>query len=88
MTADAIFSPDTYAATRRPLHRSLVQLQKRTEGAHAKADKAREKFQTDFENARIKAQAGFDQKIQDLQKRTGVDHGPWLAPSWPLARQK
>jgi ABC-2 type transport system permease protein len=59
--------------TRRPLHRSLTQLQKQTEGAHAKADKAREKFQTDFENARIKAQAGFDQKIQELQKRTGVD---------------
>ncbi len=59
--------------TRRPLHRSLTELQKKTEGAHAKADKAREKFQQDFENARIKAQAGFDSKIQALQKRTGVD---------------
>ncbi len=59
--------------TRRPTHRSLTQLQKRTESAHAKADKAREKFQQDFENARLKAQTAFDQKIQALQKREGVN---------------
>ena len=59
--------------TRRPVHRSLTQLQQRTESAHAKADKARETFQQEFENARIKAQAAFDQKIQALQKREGVN---------------
>ena len=59
--------------TRRPLHRSLSKLQQVTEGARDAAHKAREKYQTDFENARIKAQADFDAKIQSLQNREGVD---------------
>jgi len=59
--------------TRRPVHRSLTQLQKQTESAHDKANKAREKFQQDFDNARLKAQTAFEQKIQSLQKREGVN---------------
>ncbi len=59
--------------TRRSQHRSLSKLVKATESAHKKADQAREKFQQDFENARIKAQAEFDARLAQLKQREGVD---------------
>jgi len=59
--------------TRRPTHRSLSKLQEVTEDAREEARKAREKFQQDFENARIRAQAEFDSKIKSIESRQGVD---------------
>jgi ABC-2 type transport system permease protein len=59
--------------TRRPSHRPLKHVFEATESARDSADKAREKYQRDFEDARIKAQAEFDAEIEKVKKREGVD---------------
>jgi ABC-2 type transport system permease protein len=59
--------------TRRPLHRSLEELQRSTAGAREKAAKAREQFQRDFDNAQLKAQKEFEAKIDKLRQREGIN---------------
>jgi ABC-2 type transport system permease protein len=59
--------------TRRPSHRPLKHVFEATESARDSADKAREQYQRKFEDARIKAQAEFDQQIEAVKKREGVD---------------
>ncbi|MEX0677162.1 MAG: Gldg family protein [Pirellulales bacterium] len=59
--------------TRRPAHRPLTKVFDATQAARDKSDKAREKYQQDFENARIKAQAEFEAHIAEMKNREGVD---------------
>jgi ABC-type uncharacterized transport system involved in gliding motility auxiliary subunit len=59
--------------TRRPAHRPLTKVFEATQFARDNAHKAREKFQRDFEDARIKAQAEFDSDIAGLKKRKDVN---------------
>jgi len=59
--------------TRRPAHRPLTKVFEATQFARDKAHKAREKFQRDFDDARIKAQAEFDSYISGLKKRSDVN---------------
>jgi ABC-2 type transport system permease protein len=72
---DALASDDRFIEirTRRPAHRSLTKVFEATQAARDEADKAREKFQRDFENARIKAQSEFDANLAKLKEREGVD---------------
>lgn len=59
--------------TRRPAHRPLTKVFDATQSARDAEAAAREKFQKDFENARIKAQHEFDSYIKDLQDRENVN---------------
>jgi len=59
--------------TRRPAHRPLTKVFDATQAARDKSDRAREKYQQDFENARIKAQAEFEAHIGEMKNREGVD---------------
>ena len=59
--------------TRRPSHRPLTKVFEATADARNAADKTREKFQSDFENARVKAQNEFDMYIDKISKREGVN---------------
>jgi ABC-type uncharacterized transport system involved in gliding motility auxiliary subunit len=59
--------------TRRPSHRTLSEVAKRTEAAREAADKARQKFNEKFENTRMKEQKEFDDRLAELKKRPGVN---------------
>jgi len=59
--------------TRRPTHRTLSEVAKRTEAARESADKARQKFNEKFENTRTKEQKEFDDRLAELKKRPGVN---------------
>jgi gliding motility-associated transport system permease protein/gliding motility-associatede transport system auxiliary component len=59
--------------TRRPLHRPLKHVFEATESARDATDKAREKFQRKFEDARVRAQAEFEAEIEKVRKREGVN---------------
>jgi ABC-2 type transport system permease protein len=58
---------------RRPQHRSLTDLDRRTETIREQATEAREKFAAKFEKDREAAQAELDKKIAELQKRTDIN---------------
>ena len=59
--------------TRRPSHRTLTKINSVTESARKEADKARERFVSDFETARAKAQKEFDDQMAELAKRQGIN---------------
>ena len=58
--------------TRRPAHRTLTTISEETEAAKESADKEREKFVKKFDTERAKAQAEFDNRIEELKKREGL----------------
>ena len=59
--------------TRRPAHRTLTNVSLATENARDEADDAREKFKKNFEKERAKKQAEFDERIANLEKRSGLN---------------
>ncbi|REK11397.1 MAG: ABC transporter [Planctomycetota bacterium] len=59
--------------TRRPEHRTLHRVFDATAGARQEAEEARQKFQTKFDNARIKAETEFQARLEKLRNRKGVD---------------
>ena len=59
--------------TRRPAHRTLTTITEQTEVAKEQTDKVREKFVQNFDKERAKAQAEFDERIEKLKKREGLN---------------
>jgi ABC-2 type transport system permease protein len=54
---------------RRPKHRVLETIERKTKDAKAEAEKKKHKYRQDFEQAVAKEQADFDKKVADLEKR-------------------
>jgi ABC-2 type transport system permease protein len=59
--------------SRRPKHRTLKQIDKRTEDAREDAIKAREEFVKEFEDAEKRAQEAMNKELEKLQNRKDVD---------------
>ncbi len=59
--------------TRRPAHRTLTTVTAVTEKSKEQTDKARENFVADFEKERGKAQKEFDDQIEELRNRKGMN---------------
>lgn len=74
-TLDSLAGETNYLEVRkrRPQHRSLSNLDRRTESIREKATLAREQFAEDFDKKRNAAQAELDKKIAEMQKRTDVN---------------
>ncbi|MHC4416279.1 MAG: Gldg family protein [Planctomycetota bacterium] len=58
---------------RRPVHRTLTAVEKRTERAREVADDEREDFIRQFEASRTEEEAKLQEKINELEGREGVD---------------
>ncbi len=72
---DALAGDDRFLEirNRRPAHRTLTAVEQRTEQARKIANDEREKFITEFEASRAEAQRSLREKINELQRREGVD---------------
>ncbi len=58
---------------RRPMHRTLTRVAARTQGIVDQANIEAEQYRTDFDENQATQQAKFDQAIESLQQRPGVD---------------
>ena len=74
-TLDSLAGDDRFIEIRkrRPAYRTLTAVERRTEAARNTANDEREKFIKQFEAARNEEQANLDARLQELQKRQGVD---------------
>jgi ABC-2 type transport system permease protein len=74
-TLDALANEDRYLQirARRMRHRSLTDLDRRTERVREQAAVEREKFAEQFEKQREAAQAELDKKVAEMKKRTDLN---------------
>ncbi|HWB09104.1 MAG TPA: Gldg family protein [Pirellulales bacterium] len=68
---DALAGDDRFIdiRKRRPKHRVLVTIDAKTKDAKAEAEKKKDKYRKDFEDAVNKEQSDLDKKVADLKKR-------------------
>ncbi len=58
---------------RRPAHRTLSEIDKRTEAAQREASEARERFMKEFEESERKERKALEDKVAELQKSEGIN---------------
>jgi ABC-2 type transport system permease protein len=58
---------------RRPAYRTLTAVEREVDAARSQATEERQRFMDDFEKSQAAEQARFEEKIQSLQRREGVD---------------
>jgi ABC-2 type transport system permease protein len=74
-TLDTLAGDDRFIAirSRRPKHRTLVEIEERTEKAREETADMRDKLLTDFEEAQQKEQEQLDKRIAELRNRKNID---------------
>lgn len=68
---DALAGDDRFIdiRKRRPKHRVLETIERKTKDAKLEAEKEKQQFRQDFDEAAAKEQADFDKKVAELEKR-------------------